>query len=139
MSSIEIVKSLSPVLCSDVKKSQQNQEKILGNLENQTQGCWVRIKYATSVLCSPTSSSTFSSLVTICPARMSSTSASVLTCKQWNRFSRKLINFFPSQLDLDTARDSCGPTNSSKTKPCYLCGSDQPYNENVKVCHNLQR
>ena len=27
--------------------------KILGNTKNQTQGCWVRSKYTTSVLCSP--------------------------------------------------------------------------------------
>ena len=27
--------------------------KILGNSENQTRGCWVRSKYATTVLCSP--------------------------------------------------------------------------------------
>ena len=26
--------------------------KIIGNAENQTRGCWVRSRYATSVLCS---------------------------------------------------------------------------------------
>ena len=53
MGSIDIIKPLSTALSSAVNKSRQNQEKILGNAENQTGGCWVGRKYATSVLCSP--------------------------------------------------------------------------------------
>ena len=49
MGSIENMKPLSSVPNSAVNKHQQ----LLRNAENQTHGCWVRNKYAASVLCSP--------------------------------------------------------------------------------------
>ena len=51
--SIYIIKPLSTALRSTVNKNQQHQENFFVNAKNQTQGCWVRTKYATSVLCSP--------------------------------------------------------------------------------------
>ena len=53
MGSIVIIKPLSTVLSSAANKSQQSQRKILGNVENQTRGCWVRMLplcYATPLL-----------------------------------------------------------------------------------------
>ena len=53
MGLIDIFKHVSSVLISPVNKSQQHQDNFLGNAKNWAQGCWVRGKYATSVLCSP--------------------------------------------------------------------------------------
>ena len=60
MGSIDIIKPMSTLLSRGVNKSQQNQiisseilRKNFGNAENWTRGCWVRSKHATSVLCSP--------------------------------------------------------------------------------------
>ena len=54
MGSIDIIKPLPTALGSAVITSWQHREKkILGNTKNQTWGCWMRSKYATSVLCSP--------------------------------------------------------------------------------------
>ena len=50
MGKIDNIKPLSTALGSAVNKSQQHQDNFWGNAENQTQGCWVRSKYATSVL-----------------------------------------------------------------------------------------
>ena len=54
MSSIDFIKSLSVVQSSTVSINPSNgKRKMLGNTENQTWGCCVRSKYATSLLCSP--------------------------------------------------------------------------------------
>ena len=51
MGSIDIIKPLSTVLSSAVINLSNTKRKILGNADNQTQGCQVRRKYAISVLC----------------------------------------------------------------------------------------
>ena len=50
MRAIDIIKPLYTVLSAAFYKSLQHQEKILGDAENWTRGCWVRSKYAISVL-----------------------------------------------------------------------------------------